>query len=69
MTKQEAFRAMTLGHKVTHKYFSSNEYIYMKGYHMYTEEGYTFDDGWDDRCGENWQTGWNIWEEKIKCES
>jgi len=30
MTKQEAFQAMLDGNKITHYYFSSDEYLYIQ---------------------------------------
>jgi len=60
MTKQEAYKAMEDGHKVTHEWFSFDEYVYIKDDKMYTEDGYRFEDGWEDRKTDDWQTGWRI---------
>lgn len=42
MTREEALQAMINGEKVTHRYFTSDEYIYMKGGNIFSEEGYNF---------------------------
>lgn len=57
--------------KVTHDYFSPEEYLYMKNGKIYTEEDYLFEDfeplshnnGMRLRDGENWATGWSIWKD------
>jgi hypothetical protein len=54
MTKQEAIQAMTAGRKVTHTYFTDNEWVSIKG------DVFVFEDGvkcppwlfWMDRKGE-----------------
>jgi hypothetical protein len=66
MTKEQALQAMIDGEKVTHRYFSSDEYIYMVAQNIFTEDG--FDCGtvnqafWRQRDGENWETGWSLYE-------
>lgn len=40
MTRDEALQAMIDGEKVTHRFFSSDEYIYMKAQNIFTEDGY-----------------------------
>lgn len=65
MTKNEAIAAMLSGNKVTHRYFSSDEWITMKGNNtIITEEGYRCYtiEFWKDRRGEAWESGWSIWE-------
>lgn len=61
MTKDEAIIAMKSGQKVTHEYFSSNEYLYIEYDIIRTEEGYDFDHEWDRRKGPEWQRGWRIY--------
>ena len=71
MTRSEAIAHMQLNPniKVTHDHFSPEEYLYMKDGKIYTEEGYLFEDfeprsnnnGMRIRDGENWATGWSIW--------
>ena len=64
MTKTGAIIAMNLGHKVTHRFFSSNEW-------MTIENGkYVFEDGnrcnyerfWENRIDHNWDFDWSIYE-------
>lgn len=62
MTKQEAIFAMIRGEKVTHRYFTSDEYIYMNRQEIYSEDGVnhgvTF---WHYRQGEEWKKDWQIY--------
>lgn len=37
MTKQEAIQALKEGHKVRHKLFSNDEYLYMENGELYDE--------------------------------
>lgn len=63
MTKQEAIQAMKSGKKVTHRYFTPDEYLFMN-----IENEYTFEDGvscsaqefWKNRTAEYWETDWEI---------
>jgi len=72
MTREQALQAMIDGEKVTHRFFTSDEYIYMKAQNIFTEEGYdcgtTTQDFWVERGsrlgGEMWLTDWSIYEEK-----
>ena len=67
MTMQEAYKSMEQGNKVFHYYFDKEEYIYMneRG-EMYSEDGYRFEDGWQDRSFlKTYESGWSIWEEEI----
>lgn len=63
MTKVEMIHAIHQGHKVRHKYFSSDEWLKL------TPNGdYEFEDGvvchrtmfWMDRYQEFWNDGWEI---------
>ena len=63
MTKIEAIAAMREGKKVTHTYFTADEWITL------TPNGlYQFEDGcivptltfWADRKGLDWESGWGI---------
>ena len=63
MNKQEAKVAMLNGDKVTHMWFSSDEWVKLvEGY-------YVFEDGcrctqrefWDSRTDASWNTGWEKW--------
>lgn len=61
LTKSEALQAMSDGHKVAHRYFSPDEYIHMVNNDMMTEDGYYFEDEFERRTEEIWQTGWRIY--------
>lgn len=59
--REEAIKLLKKGYKIRHKYYSDNEYIYMKDGIIYSEEDYdmggldgefwtkyqTFQDGWE----------------------
>lgn len=61
MTKQEAIEAMKAGKKVTHVYFTDEEWITMEGNVIIDENGYHFDPDlfWFDRKSEAFNTGWS----------
>ena len=63
MNKQEAIEAMKKGFKVTHDYFSSDEFITMIGDKIVTEEGYSFNatEFWKYRTHESFNTGWSYY--------
>jgi hypothetical protein len=64
MTKQEAITAMQRGEKVTHKYFSHDEWITINDYcQIEDESGYRHeqDSFWLDR-GEQFDVGWELFE-------
>ena len=61
MTKEEAYIAMKAGNKITHMYFSPDEYLYIKHGVMYSEEGYNFEKGWKDRSEECFKNDWRIY--------
>jgi len=71
MTRDEALQAMIDGEKVSHRFFSSDEYIYMVAQNIFTEEGYdcgTVNQAfWISRGGRSgddaWLTDWSIWTE------
>jgi len=42
MTREDAVQEMIDGKKVTHVYFTDDEYIYMKGQDIWSEDGYNF---------------------------
>ena len=69
MTKLEAQKAMEEGKKVSHKYFSSDEYCYMKDGDIYTEEGYNMGgihhEFWVSRTGGFWENDWSIYNEMF----
>jgi hypothetical protein len=63
LTKAEALLAMKDGKKITHEYYLPDEYCFMKGGIIFTEDGY----GKGDENGEFWakyqiwETGWSIY--------
>ena len=66
MTKLEAIAAMREGKKVTHRYFTENEWITMQGYMIVTEEGYKTPNYmfWKDRQIPAFDDGWSIFYEQ-----
>ena len=60
MTKSDAYIQMKLGNKITHTYFTSNEYLYMENDTIFTEDSYRFNDEWNRRTDAIWQSGWEI---------
>ena len=65
MTKDEAIQAMKKGFKVTHQYFSSDEFIYMENGRIHDENGYDLDDEfWQWRQEDYWLTGWDLYHTK-----
>jgi hypothetical protein len=67
MHKQQAIQEMMLGKKVTHRYFSPDEYITMDKGLIYTEEGYstTADLFWEDRQGKEWENDWSLFDKDL----
>ena len=75
MNKQELQQHLEMGYKMTHLYFSHNEYIYLKDGEIHDESGYkmkcigpnnqviTF---WTDRQSEDWNEGWEIYHEQTE---
>lgn len=61
MTRHEAYKSMEQGHKVAHRFFSSDEYICILNGRMVTEEGYNFEEGWSIRTGGQWESGWFVY--------
>jgi hypothetical protein len=59
MDKQEAYKAMKEGKKLTHKYFGVNEYIYLLNGQITTEDGYNYTSEF--KKPNSWNmTGWEI---------
>lgn len=69
LTKGQALKALKEGYKVTHRYFTPEEYIYMKDGDIFTEEGYNAGDEycefWTSKNTVEWQTGWEIYKDEI----
>lgn len=67
MTKPEAIQAMLQGKRVTHEYFTPDEWMKSDS----TGEMYTFEDGvripeklfWDDRQHHQWHDNWRLFDE------
>lgn len=66
MTKVEAIRLMEQGKKVTHRYFSPNEFATIKDGQIVTEEGYSvpMKEFWAYRNVDGWNDGWEEFVEK-----
>lgn len=64
MTKEEAQTALKNGHKVTHRHFASDEYIYQEGQTIRDEKGYSLHDFWLYRQDSGFNDGWEILEPK-----
>jgi len=62
MTKQEAIQMMIKGKKVTHRYFSPNEWITVDKGKFLFEDGVkcSFNEFWADRRQQFWETDWEI---------
>jgi hypothetical protein len=61
ISKDDAYKLMEQGHRITHQYFADNEYLVMSNGIIYDELGYPlgtkYDDFWAKR--QKWQTGWS----------
>lgn len=66
MTKQEAITAMMRGKKVTHHYFSPNEWMTIEDHHIITEDGcrHLPPFFWQLRTSKHWEDGYELFEEK-----
>jgi hypothetical protein len=67
MDKDEAIIAMQTGNRVTHRFFTEDEWITMEDNQtIITEEGYRIfaDEFWDHRKGIEWQSGWSLYKTK-----
>lgn len=64
LTKQQAIEAMREGKKITHRYFSPEEYITIKDNKIVTEEGYRCSqmEFWAYRTSKEFETGWYLFE-------
>lgn len=70
MTKQEAIAAMERGEKITHRYFTPEEWMtIIKGENVYTcEDGEKCTPSWfwASRTDPDWQYGYSIFKEPEK---
>ena len=62
MDKEEAIRAMQAGNKVTHTYFTPDEWITMEGNRIIFEDGYSCwaHEFWANRDGFGWNDGYSL---------
>jgi hypothetical protein len=63
VTRQEAFKAMQDGNKVSHRHFTDDEYIYLSDEtgKITTEDGYAFGDMFWGR--DMFKEGWSFYSE------
>lgn len=68
MTKDEAIIAMRSGHRVTHRFFTDCEFIYMIDGYIYDEQDYKFKahEFWSDRTDEVWDNDWELFRPQIR---
>jgi hypothetical protein len=65
MTRDEALKELKSGKKITHTYFTSDEYLFQRADVIFTEEGYEVTpEFWDLRSSKSWDEGWEIYKEK-----
>lgn len=62
MTKEEAIQAMQNGEKITHQYFSKNEWMTMEGNRIILEDGCSLwaHEFWEIRNGIGWNDGYSV---------
>lgn len=62
MNINEAFNRMLQGNKITHEYFSDDEYLYIDDDNVIKDEqGYDFEDGWESRLNDKlFYLGWSV---------
>ena len=63
MTKQDALKALEDGLKITHRYFSNDEYIKKEDNDFYKDEQNCYlpiNEFWNMRQGKNWDDGYSI---------
>lgn len=68
MNKEDAIKALRSGKKISHKYFSSDEYIEQKEGFYYDEKGYQIDieSFWYYRRNDGFEDGFEIYESLEK---
>lgn len=65
MNIKEAIKEMESGKKMTHIFFTPDEFITMSENGIIRDEsGYHLFDFWKHRTGDAWNTGWDYWEEQ-----
>jgi hypothetical protein len=63
MTLNEALKALRKGLKVSHKYFTSDEYVHMVDDSILTEDGYNFEGEFFTR--KHFRDGWDLHDSEI----
>ena len=63
MTKAEALQALKEGKKITHRYYTSDEYLRMVGGKIYTEDGFCMGDEYSEFWSkiQKWKDDWSIY--------
>lgn len=63
MTKKEAIAEMQKGNKITHRHFSSNEWMTMKDGNILLEDGVLCepDKFWKWRTDSSWNDNYSLW--------
>lgn len=58
----EAYQEMFKGNKITHEYFSDDEFLYIDNKNIIRDEkGYNFEDGWESRLNDKtFYLGWRV---------
>lgn len=60
ISKDEAYKLMEQGLRISHEYYSEDEYLIMRNGMIFDEEGHFMgtkdDDFWSNR--QKWETGW-----------
>lgn len=56
---------LAVGAKLTHRYFSSNEWVMLEGNKFIFEDGVKISqaDFWDNRNGSGWETDWSVFKD------
>jgi hypothetical protein len=64
MSREEAYEMMEAGHKITHQYFSRNEYYMLNGRRVRAEDGVDHTRIFWSEDQNNWRAdGWEIYKE------
>lgn len=68
MSKDEAIQAMREGKKITHRWFTDNEWMTMEGRKIVLEDGVRCDpyEFWNARFQDGWKDGYEIKEVAIE---
>lgn len=63
MSRSEAIQALSEGKKVTHRYFTDDEFIYQEGSYYVDKDGNKLEPElfWKDRENEGFETGWFLY--------